>query len=100
MKGFLTFIREQGVIGLAVGFILGGSVSKVVTAVVTDLINPLLGLALGSTKGLEKAYFGIGEVKIMYGHFLSVLLDFMIIAAVVYFFVKGLKIDKLDRKDK
>lgn len=99
MKGFLAFIREQGVVGLAVGFILGGSVSKVVSSLVTDLINPILGLALGSTKGLEKAYIGIGEAKIMYGHFLSVLLDFVIIAAVVYFVVKGLKIDKLDKKD-
>jgi large conductance mechanosensitive channel len=43
MKGFLNFIREQGVVGLAVGFILGGSVSKVVTSLVTDIINPVLG---------------------------------------------------------
>lgn len=34
MKGFLNFIREQGVVGLAVGFILGGAVSKVVSAIV------------------------------------------------------------------
>ena len=98
MKGFLEFIREQGVVGLAVGFILGGSVSKVVTAIVDDLVNPILGLLLGSTKGLENAYFPFFGAKITYGHFLTVFLDFLIIAAVIYFVVKGLKLDKIDRK--
>ena len=98
MKGFLEFIREQGVVGLAVGFILGGSVSKVVTSIVEDLINPVLGLILGSTKGLEAAYIPFFGTKIAYGHFLAVLLDFLIIAAVIYFVVKGLKLDKIDRK--
>ncbi len=98
MKGFIEFVREQGVIGLAVGFILGGSVSKVVTAIVNDIINPLLGLALGSTKGLEAAHFKIVGAKIMYGHFLSTVIDFVVIASVVYFFIKGLKLDTLDKK--
>jgi len=37
MKGFLDFIREQGVVGLAVGFILGGAVSKLVASLVADI---------------------------------------------------------------
>ncbi len=98
MKGFLEFIREQGVVGLAVGFILGGAVSKVVTSIVNDLINPFLGLILGSTKGLEGAYLPFFGAKITYGHFLAVLLDFIVISAVVYFFIKGFKLDKIDRK--
>ena len=98
MKGFLEFVREQGVVGLAVGFILGGSVSKVVTSVVTDLINPLIGLALGSTKGLQAAYVNFFGAKILYGHFLSVLLDFVVIAAVVYFGIKSFGLDRIDKK--
>ncbi|HRN70348.1 MAG TPA: MscL family protein [Candidatus Woesebacteria bacterium] len=98
MKGFLHFIREQGVVGLAIGFILGGSVAKVVSAIVEDLINPILGLILGSTKGLEGAYLPFFGARIMYGHFLAVLLDFVIIAAVVYFVIKGLKLDRIDKK--
>ncbi|OGD09141.1 hypothetical protein A2397_01590 [Candidatus Amesbacteria bacterium RIFOXYB1_FULL_44_23] len=98
MKGFLEFVREQGVMGLAVGFILGGAVSKVVTALVTDIINPLLGIVLGATKGLTSAYFQVGPAKVMYGDFLSVLIDFMVIATVVYFGVRGLGLDKLDKK--
>jgi len=98
MKGFLNFIREQGVVGLAVGFILGGAVSKVVSALVTDLINPLVGLALGSAVGLKESYLSVGSAKLMYGDLISTLIDFLIIALVVYFGVKALKLDKLDKK--
>lgn len=95
--GFMDFIREQGVVGLAVGFILGAAVAKVVSALVTDIVNPLVGLALGSADGLKAATFKIGGATIMYGDFLSVLLDFAIIAAVVYFGVKILGLDRLDK---
>lgn len=97
MKGFIDFVREQGVVGLAVGFILGGAVSKVVTALVTDIINPLLGMILGTTNGLKTASFGIGSARILYGDLLSVLIDFLVIAIVVYYGVKMLKLDKLDK---
>lgn len=98
MKGFLNFIREQGVIGLAVGFILGGAVSKVVSALVTDIINPLLGIALGAAEGLKTASLNIGSAKILYGDLISVAIDFIIIALVVYFGVKILGLNKLDKK--
>lgn len=98
MKGFLNFVREQGVVGLAVGFILGGAVSKFVTAFITDLINPILGIILGLAGGLKDAYFTIGKVKFLYGDFLSSLIDFIVIALVVYFGVKILKLDRLDKK--
>lgn len=98
MKGFIDFVREQGVVGLAVGFILGGAVSKVVTALVTDIINPLLGIVLGAAKNLDQASIDIGEAKIMYGDLLSVLIDFAVIALVVYFGVKFLGLDQLDKK--
>lgn len=98
MKGFLDFIRSQGVVGLAVGFILGGAVSKLVSAVVTDLVNPLLGLALGSVGGLKNASWKIGSAEIMYGNFITILIDFVVISAVVYFGIKALGLDRLDKK--
>lgn len=97
MKGFLDFIREQGVVGLAVGFILGGAVSKVVTALVTDIINPLLGIVLGAAGGLKTASFGIGSARILYGDLLSVLIDFMVVALVVYYGVKIIGLNRLDK---
>lgn len=98
LEGFITFIREQGVVGLAVGFILGGAVSKVVSSLVEDIINPVLGLLLGSVDGLSEASFSLGKASIMWGSFLSVLIDFLVIAFVVYYGVKLLKLDQLDKK--
>lgn len=98
MKGFLDFIREQGVVGLAVGFILGGAVSKVVAGLVTDIINPIIGVALGAAGELKSASLAVGSVNILWGDFLSILIDFVIIAVVVYFGVKFIGLDKLDKK--
>lgn len=98
MKGFIEFIREQGVVGLAVGFILGGAVSKLVSALVTDLINPLLGVALGAVGGLKSASVQIGSATLLYGDLVSVAIDFIVVALVVYFGVKLLRLDKLEKK--
>lgn len=95
-RGFVEFIRKQGVIGLAIGFILGGAVSKVVTALVNDIINPIIGGLFGMTRGLAAASFSLGSAKILYGDFISITIDFIIIAAVVYFGFKILRLDKLD----
>lgn len=101
MKGFLNFIREQGVMGLAVGFLLGGAVSKLVTALITDILNPLLGLILGLAGNFRDAYLPLGKSRLMWGDFLATLIDFAVIAAVVYFGVHILGLDKLDKpKDK
>ncbi len=99
MKGFVDFIRTQGVVGLAVGFILGGAVSKLVTSLVTDIINPLVGLLLGKTGGLQTAVIKIYTAEIKVGSLISSLIDFLIIALVVYFGVKLLRLDKLDKKE-
>ncbi len=90
MKGFMDFIRKQGVVGLAVGFILGGAVSKVVSSLVKDIINPLLGVVLGSVGNLSEASLSAGPTEIMWGSFITVLIDFLVIVLVVYFGVKGL----------
>ncbi len=97
LQGFVDFIREQGVVGLAVGFILGGAVSKTVTSLVENIINPLVGALMGKVALADKA-FNIGSVAIKYGAFISTMVDFVIIAAVVYFGVKALGLDKLDKK--
>lgn len=98
MRGFMEFVREQGVVGLAVGFILGGAVSKVVASLVTDIINPIFGVFLGATGGLKTAALQIGSAKILWGDFLSTAIDFLVIALVVYYGVKALGLEKLDKK--
>lgn len=98
MRGFVDFIREQGVIGLAVGFILGGSVSKVVSSVVNDMINPLLGIVLGAAGDLKSYYWQVGNAKVMWGNFISNTIDFVMIAIIVYVSIRLLRLDRLDKK--
>lgn len=95
---FLEFVKKQGIVGLAVGFVLGGSVSKVVTALVNDIINPLMSLILGKAENLREAKLVIGDAEILWGDFLSVTIDFIIIAVVVYYAVKLLGIQDLKKK--
>lgn len=99
MSGFINFIRKQKVISLAIAFVIGGAVSKLVSAFVQDIINPFLGLVLGMVGDLSDASLIIGPVKIMWGHFVGVIIDFLVIALVVYYGIKGLGLDKLDIKD-
>jgi large conductance mechanosensitive channel len=94
LAGFMDFIRAQGVVGLAVGLVLGGAVTKVVGSLVADLVSPLLGLVLGSTQGLASLSLGVFKI----GSFITSVIDFVVIAAVVYFIVKGFGFDKMDKK--
>lgn len=98
LHGFLEFIRHQGVIGLAIGFILGSGVGKVVDALVKDIVNPILGIVIGKAGGLAAASYKVFGVEFLWGHFLSILIDFLVIALVVYIGVKIIGIDRLDKK--
>lgn len=97
MRGFIEFIREQGVVGLAIGFILGGAVSKLVTSLVDNIINPLVGILLGKVNLADRALV-VGQATLKYGAFISNLIDFVIIALVVYFGFKMIGLDRLDKK--
>lgn len=97
-KGFFDFIREQGVVGLAVGFLLGGAVSKTVTSLVTDIINPIVGAIFGAAGNLGAATFTLGGSVIAWGNFASTMIDFVIVALVVYVGVRVLGIGKADKK--
>jgi large conductance mechanosensitive channel len=94
---FLHFIRTQGVVGLAVGFILGKAVSDVVGSIVNDLINPIIGILLGKLGDLSALSVQVLSANITYGKFISIVINFLIIAGVVYFGVKKLGLDKLDK---
>jgi len=99
IKDFIEFIRKQGVVGLAIGFILGGAVSKLVSSLVTDIINPIIGIALGKVGSLSEASLTVGSAKILWGSFIGNFVDFLIVALVVYYGFKALRLDQLDKKD-
>ncbi len=102
LSGFMVFVREQGVVGLAVGLVLGTQVKTLVDQMVISFLNPLLGLILPGKGSLAEKTFGLSlggkTADFTYGAFIMVLISFMTVAAVVYFVVKGLKLDKLDKK--
>lgn len=94
VKGFFQFVREQKIAAFAIAFIIGGAVSKVVASFVTDLIQPLIGMLFGSTGGLKALHYK----SLMYGNFLAVLIDFFIIAGIVYVVFKKLRLERWDMK--
>ena len=96
MKNFIEFIRTQGVVGLAVGFILGKAVSDVVASIVNDLINPIIGIILGHFGDLSKLSIQVLSANITYGKFISIVINFLIVASVVYIGVKKLRLDRID----
>jgi len=100
MKGFINFVREQGVVGFAVGIILGGSVKDLVNSFVKNIIDPFVGLVLGKAGNLTEYSLTLGTVDIGWGSFVKGLIDFVVIALVVYISVKVLKLDRLDKKKK
>lgn len=100
LGGFLGFLRSQGVVGLAVGFILGGAISDVVSSLVNDIINPILSVILQRTDALQDAVLQVGPIAIKWGHFVAVLIDFTVVAFVVYYGVKLLRLDKPEPKIK
>lgn len=104
IKGFVDFIRTQGVVGLAVGLVLGGSVSVLVKSLIDNVVMPPLGLLLGSAEGIKGLAITMGTTSagkpavLNYGIFLNDFINFIIIALVVYLIVHLLKFDRLDKK--
>ena len=94
---FIDFIRKQGIIGFAIAFILGGAISLLVKSGIDNVVNPILGIILGRAKDLADSYIGFFGAKIMWGKFVNDLINFLVLAAVVYFGVKKLGLDKLDK---
>ncbi len=84
---FMDFLNKYGVIGLAVAFVMGAAITKLVTALVTDLIMPIIG-ALIPGGDWRTATLTLGSIKFMVGDFVGALIDFMIIAFVIFMIVK------------
>lgn len=93
-QSFIDFIREQGVVGLAIGFILGGATNNLVKSLVEDIVDPVIALFFPG----ESSLAGIMLGPVALGSFVSSLVDFLILAAVVFFIFRGLRLEKLDKK--
>jgi large conductance mechanosensitive channel len=102
VRGFFDFLREQSVVGLAIGLILGTQAKQLVDQIVNSFINPFIGLVLPGqgTLAQKTATLTIGSKSAVFGWgaFVVGLITFVLVAAVVFYVFKGLKLDKLDKK--
>ena len=108
LKGFRDFLLRGNVVDLAVAVVIGGAFGSIVTALVKDIIMPLIG-AIGGKPDFSKVIFTINNSRFMLGDFFNALISFIIIAAVVYFFIvipmnkvmarikRGEKVDATDK---
>ena len=84
---FMAFLNKHKVIGLAVAFIIGAAAAKLVTALVSDIIMPIIGALIPG--GDWRTYvLQAGPVKLLIGDFAGALVDFVIIACVIFMIVK------------
>jgi large conductance mechanosensitive channel len=105
LQGFIDFVREQGVVGLGVGFVVGTAASTLVKSIVTNIFNPLIGLAIGGDNLAQKSLCLKQGAKVCvstlsYGQVLSDLITFLLILFLVYFLIRGMKLEKIDKKKK
>lgn len=88
MNEFRDFINRGNVLDMAVGIIIGGAFTAIVTSLSDDIISPILGLF----GGLDfKAYvLTLGSVEIAYGKFITAVINFLIMALIVFCMVKAM----------
>lgn len=86
MRDFRAFLLRGNVVDLAVAVVIGAAFTAVVNALVKDIITPLIA-AIGGKPNFASLSFKVHNSVFMYGDFLNALISFLIIAAVVFFFV-------------
>lgn len=94
---FMEFLKKYQVIGLAVAFVIGTAASALVTALVKDIIMPIVGVIVPGGNW-ETAVLMVGPIKFMAGDFASAIIDFVIIALVVFVLVKYIMKGDLSKK--
>ncbi len=87
---FIDFINKYGVMGLAIGFIIGSASKDLVSALVADILMPVITFFIpGGT--WREATLTVGPIVLSLGHFMGALLDYLIIALIVFYLMKALK---------
>lgn len=87
IKEFREFIARGNVIDLAVGIIIGAAFTAIVNSLVSDLIMPILGIIIGQVS-FSALFITIGEAQIRIGAFIDAIIQFLIIAFVVFMLIR------------
>ncbi len=100
MKGFIeefkAFAMKGNVVDLAVAVVIGAAFGKIVSSLVENIITPLIGLIMGGVDFTDLA-FTVGDASITYGVFIQSVVDFVIVALVIFVAIKVL--NSLQRED-
>ena len=89
LKEFKAFIMRGNVMDLAIAVIIGGAFGKIIASLVNDILMPLIGLLIGGID-FSSLTFKVGSAQVNYGLFINNVIDFLIIALVIFLMVKGL----------
>ena len=90
LKEFLEFLHEYKIISLAVAFVMGTASTDLVNSLVKDIFMPMIS-PLFPGAGWEQAVLDVGPVHLAYGAFLAALLNFVILAAIIFIVVRKVK---------
>ena len=86
LKEFKQFLLRGNVVDLAVGVVIGASFGSVVTALVSDLLTPLIA-SIAKVPDFSGLVFVLNNSRFAYGHFLNVIISFVMVAGAIFFFV-------------
>lgn len=100
IEEFKAFVLRGNVLDMAIGVIIGGAFTSIVTALTTDFINPLINCIGGTEVKGRLEIFDTGNY-IEWGHFITAIINFLIIAAILFFMLKAInKVLAVGRKKK
>lgn len=88
LKEFREFLNRGNVIDLAVAVIIGGAFGAIINSLVNDIIMPLIGIVLGGVD-FSSLSITVGEAVILYGNFLQAIVNFLIIAFVLFLIIRS-----------
>ena len=87
LKGFKEFIARGNVVEMAVGIIIGNAFKDIVDKLVADILNPAIGAIFGKPDFTKSFILQIGDSQILFGALLTAIINFLLIAFAVYFFI-------------
>ncbi len=99
MKEFKEFISRGNVMDMAVGIIIGGAFTAIVGSLVADIITPIIGMLMGGINFSELAVT-VGSAQLTYGNFIQAIINFLLVAWVLFMIVKAMNKMKRQEEEK
>jgi large-conductance mechanosensitive channel len=102
VHGFVDFLRERAIVGLAVGFVVATQVQGVIKQLIASFLDPFSQLLFGSKLSNQVATWHLHShsAEFAWGMFIFTLIDFFVVVLAIYIIIKIFKLDKLDKPKK